>query len=37
MAESNSSTQTLSEQFSKFGTRTWNEINGLIFGRQEEK
>lgn len=37
MAQNSTEKPTLTNQMSKFGIRTWNEINGLIFGRQEEK
>ena len=37
MAQSSPEKTSFADQVSKFGTRTWNEISGLIFGRQEEK
>lgn len=37
MAETTYENPTFMEQVSKIGARTWNEINGLIFGVQEEK
>jgi hypothetical protein len=37
LAETTSEKPTLVEQISRFGARTLNEINGLIFGVQEEK
>jgi hypothetical protein len=37
LAQSATEKPTLAEQINRYGSRTWNEINGLIFGRQEEK
>ncbi|HEX7555879.1 MAG TPA: M14 family metallopeptidase [Leptolinea sp.] len=37
LAQSTTVKPTLADQVGQFGSRTWNEINNLIFGRQEEK
>jgi hypothetical protein len=37
LADSNLAKPGLMDEIKRVGTRTINEINGLIFGRQEEK